>query len=182
MQVWARLIVRKVLALLGTGHMDCTTFVEFTIKEKNAGAVRLNLKSVSVFDIFFPNLPVTDAEMTPNTVNIRCGDKESRTRKTITAETWTIVAKHPVAGVFFLSIHVTILHALCFSHIRQCVVCGSTCNIFVRRLYFDNALIFGLQMGMPFFLQHPDKKDKSEGYGHIKKRCSYKCLIGAVVS
>lgn len=85
--------------------MDTTSFTELSIKEEDTGTVRLDLKGILTLNIFLSNLPVTDIKMTGYTINIDCGDKKSRARKTITAKSRTVVTEHPMPGVLLLFIH-----------------------------------------------------------------------------
>lgn len=86
--------------------MNTTSFIEPSIDEENAGAVRLHLKGILTFNISLTNLTVANVKMPGNTVNIRCGDIEGGPGKTITTIAGTVIAKHPILGVLFIFFHI----------------------------------------------------------------------------
>lgn len=73
--------------------MNRTAPAEFAVEEKNTGTVVFNLKGISFFNKFLPHLPVTKMKMAGHSIDIDGSNKENRAGESITAKTWTIIAK-----------------------------------------------------------------------------------------
>jgi len=114
MEVGAGFIIRKVFALLRACHMDTATLIGPTIYQKDAGTIRLYLKSISTFNIFPANLTITGIKVSCNTVYV-CGcDIQDRSGKTVTTKARTIVTKYLESGTCTLLVHGTTLQTRIF--------------------------------------------------------------------
>jgi hypothetical protein len=74
-QVWARFIVGKVTALLGSGLMNSATLAQTVMGKKDTGTVVPGFEGVFIFQKSFSNLSVTNAKMPSHPVDIFIPDE-----------------------------------------------------------------------------------------------------------
>jgi hypothetical protein len=70
LQIGTRFGIRKVLALLGPGFMDCTAFAHAIVGKQDTGTVLSGFKGVFIFKKTLSRLTVSDTEIAGNAVDI----------------------------------------------------------------------------------------------------------------
>jgi hypothetical protein len=76
--------------------MDRTALAQFSVEQKNTGAIIFYLEGIPFLNKSLPHLSVTDLEVAGYPVNIDGSNEENRARQPITAKTRTIIAKSSV--------------------------------------------------------------------------------------
>ena len=72
-------VMRKILTLLRSRHMNRTPLVQLSVVQKNTGTVIFNLEGISFLNKPLPHLTVTELEVAGYSVDIGGGNEKNRT-------------------------------------------------------------------------------------------------------
>lgn len=114
-KIGTRIFIWEIPALLRLRCMNETALAQFSVEQKNTGAVFFDSKSITFMDKSPSYLSVADIKIAGNPVNIRSGDEQDGTRQVITTEPRAIIAIRSIGPCLY-----NFRHTYLISSFRAC--------------------------------------------------------------